>query len=73
MELSRFDFYSSTRKFLISKGEDITVALEECSIHDFNSLERRPENTSLNSSKITDILGKKNRSHLEVLEELYNA
>ena len=73
LELSRFDFYSSTRKFLISKGEDITVALEECSIHDFNSLERRPENTSLNSSKITDILGKKNRSHLEVLEELYNA
>jgi dTDP-4-dehydrorhamnose reductase len=72
-ELSRFDFYSSTKKFLISKGEDITVVLEECSIHDFNSLERRPENTSLNSSKITDILGRKNRSHLEVLEEFYDA
>ena len=73
MALSAIVPIEAKKNFLISKGENITVKLEECSIHDFKSLERRPENTSLNSSKITDVLEKRNRSHLEVLEEFYNA
>jgi dTDP-4-dehydrorhamnose reductase len=71
LELSRFDLYTDIKKFFLARGMNVKVQLEECSIHEFKSSERRPENTSLNSGKLFEILERTTRSHLEILEALY--